>query len=114
MRAWQVSELGHPIDVLKLCDVEQIDNPASGYVQVSIKAVGISFPDVLQCRGEYQIKPQLPWTPGGESAGVVTKIGEGVTDISPGDRVMMLGGGLIEHVNAVSYTHLTLPTNREV
>ena len=50
MRAWQVSELGHPIDVLKLCDVEQIDNPASGHVQVSIKAVGISFPDVLQCR----------------------------------------------------------------
>ena len=50
MRAWQVSELGNPIDVLKLCDVEQIDNPASGHVQVSIKAVGI-FPDVLQCRG---------------------------------------------------------------
>ena len=50
MRAWQVSELGSPIDVLKLCNVEQIDNPASGHVQVSIKAVGI-FPDVLQCRG---------------------------------------------------------------
>ena len=98
MRAWQVSELGNPIDVLKLCDVEQIDNPASGHVQVSIKAVGIYFPDVLQCRGEYQIKPQLPWTPGGESAGVVTKIGKGVTDISPGDRVMMLER-VNEHVN---------------
>ena len=111
MRAWQVSELGNPIDVLKLCDVEQIDNPASGHVQVSIKAVGISFPDVLQCRGEYQIKPQLPWTPGGESAGVVTKIGEGVTGISSGDRVMMLGGGLIEHVNVRSTGLWRIPDN---
>ena len=60
---------------------------------------------------EYQIKPQLPWTLGGESAGVVTKIGKGVTDISPGDRVMMLGGGLIEHVNVRSTGLWRIPDN---
>ena len=102
MRAWQVSKLGNPIDVLELNEVGEISDPIEGHIQVSIQSVGISFPDVLQCRGEYQVKPALPWTPGGESAGIVTKIGDGVTDITPGDRVMMLGGGLIERVNVRS------------
>ena len=102
MRAWQVSQLGNPIDVLELNEVDEISDPIEGHVQVSIQSVGISFPDVLQCRGEYQIKPALPWTPGGESAGIVTKIGDRVTDIALGDRVMMLGGGLIERVNVRS------------
>ena len=52
-----------------------------------------------------------PWTPGGESAGIVTKIGDGVTDIEPGDRVMMLGGGLIERVNVRSTGVWKIPDN---
>tara|TARA_X000000368_G_scaffold71565_1_gene52228 strand:+ start:6973 stop:7947 length:975 start_codon:yes stop_codon:yes gene_type:complete len=111
MRAWQVSQLGNPIDVLELNEVEEISDPIEGHVQVSIQSVGISFPDVLQCRGEYQIKPTLPWTPGGESAGTVTKIGEGVSDIALGDRVMMLGGGLIERVNVRSTGVWKIPDN---
>ena len=111
MRAWQVSQLGNPIDVLELNEVDEISDPIEGHIQVSIQSVGISFPDVLQCRGEYQVKPALPWTPGGESAGIVTKIGDGVTDIEPGDRVMMLGGGLIERVNVRSTGVWKIPDN---
>ena len=62
MRAWQVSQLGNPIDVLELNEVDEISDPIEGHIQVSIQSVGISFPDVLQCRGEYQVKPALPWT----------------------------------------------------
>ena len=111
MRAWQVSQLGNPIDVLELNEVDEVSDPIEGHIQVSIQSVGISFPDVLQCRGEYQIKPALPWTPGGESAGIVTKIGDGVTDIALGDRVMMLGGGLIERVNVRSTGVWKIPDN---
>ena len=74
MRAWQVKELGNPIDVLELNEIPDPPDLQAGEVQVSIQSVGISFPDVLQCRGEYQIKPSLPWIPGGESAGVVNAI----------------------------------------
>ena len=100
MRAWQLHELGDPIEKLELCEIPDPPEPDAGQVTVSIEAVGISFPDVLQCRGEYQIKPPLPWTPGGESSGTVSAIGQNVTSLEVGDKVMMLGGGLIEQVNA--------------
>ncbi len=99
MRAWQLHELGDPREKLQLTEVSEIPEPEAGQVTVSIKAVGISFPDVLQCRGEYQVKPPLPWTPGGESAGVVSAVGSDVTTLKVGDRVMMLGGGLIDRIN---------------
>ena len=99
MRAWQLHELGDPIEKLQLTEVSEIPEPEAGQVTVSIKAVGISFPDVLQCRGEYQVKPPLPWTPGGESAGVVSAVGSNVTTVKVGDKVMMLGGGLIDRIN---------------
>ena len=99
MRAWQLHELGDPIEKLELTEVPDTPKPDVGQVTVSVKAVGISFPDVLQCRGEYQIKPPLPWTPGGESAGIVSAVGQDVTTLEVGDKVMMLGGGLIDQVN---------------
>ncbi len=99
MRAWQLHELGDPVEKLQLTEVSEIPEPEAGQVTVSIKAVGISFPDVLQCRGEYQVKPPLPWTPGGESAGVVSAVGSNVTTVKVGDKVMMLGGGLIDRIN---------------
>ncbi|MEG3585689.1 MAG: NADPH:quinone oxidoreductase family protein, partial [Actinomycetota bacterium] len=63
------------------------------------------------CRGEYQIKPSLPWVPGGESAGVITAIASDVEDFSIGDRVMMLGGGLVEKVNTSSFGLWKIPEN---
>ncbi len=111
MRAWQVKELGNPADVLELNEIPDPPDLQAGEVQVSIQSVGISFPDVLQCRGEYQIKPSLPWVPGGESAGVITATANDVKDFGVGDRVMMLGGGLVEKVNTSSFGLWKIPEN---
>tara|TARA_B100001559_G_C16418828_1_gene584067 strand:+ start:48 stop:1022 length:975 start_codon:yes stop_codon:yes gene_type:complete len=111
MRSWQIEELGNPKNVLKINQIPDPPSPSEGEVQVSIQSVGISFPDVLQCRGEYQVKPRLPWIPGGESAGVVTALGDKVKDFVVGDRVMMLGGGLVEKVNVSSFGIWKIPDN---
>jgi NADPH2:quinone reductase len=60
-----------------------------GEVRVAVHAAGINFPDILMAAGEYQLKPELPFTPGVEAAGVVSKIGETVTGIAAGDRVIV-------------------------
>ncbi len=68
--------------------------PSAGEVRVAIRAAGVSFVDVLTARGEYQFKPPLPFIPGSEYAGVVEALGEGVTHLAVGDRVLgsALGG----------------------
>jgi NADPH2:quinone reductase len=59
-----------------------------------VKACSINFPDVLMIQDLYQFKPQRPYSPGGEVAGVVDALGEGVTNCKLGDRVIaMLGNG---------------------
>lgn len=97
MRAWQVHELGDPIDRLVLDEVEAPE-PKPGGVVVASEAVGLAFPDVLQVRGEYQVKPPLPFVPGSEISGTVVSVGEGVDDGIVGRRVVALGGGLSEQV----------------
>ncbi len=98
MRAWQLHELGEPIEKLAIHEVPDLGPPGPGACRVAIQSVGIAFPDVLQCRGQYQVPTVIPHTPGGESAGQVLEVGEGVSDLAEGDRVMMLGGGLVEQV----------------
>ena len=61
---------------------------AAGEAVVGIKAVGLNFYDTLIIAGKYQTKPPLPFSPGGEFAGVVESVGAGVTDFAPGDRVL--------------------------
>jgi len=97
MRAWQVHELGDPIDQLVRDEVEAPE-PKPGGVVVASEAVGLAFPDVLQVRGEYQVKPPLPFVPGSETAGTVVAVGEGVDEGLVGRRVVALGGGLSEQV----------------
>ena len=67
MRAWRVHELGEPEAVLRL---DEVDAPTAGpgEVLVDVAAASLNFPDVLMCRGEYQVKPPLPFTPGAEVA----------------------------------------------
>ena len=89
MRAWQVTELGEPIDVLRLGEVPE-PVPAPGQVAVRVRAAAANFPDVLMARGHYQVRPPLPFTPGIEVCGDVVAVGEGVTHVVVGDRV--LGG----------------------
>ncbi|HEX6859726.1 MAG TPA: NADPH:quinone oxidoreductase family protein [Caulobacteraceae bacterium] len=59
-----------------------------GKVVLSIKACGVNYPDVLMIQDMYQFKPERPFSPGGEVGGVVEAVGEGVTNVKPGDRVL--------------------------
>ena len=63
-----------------------------GQAVVDVRAAGVNFVDGLMCQGLYQIKFQVPYVPGGEVAGVVSAVGEGVTEASVGDRVMAMCG----------------------
>jgi NADPH:quinone reductase len=62
--------------------------PERDQIRVAIKAIGISYVDVLTAAGKYQVKPPLPFIPGSECAGVVEAVGENVTNVTVGDRVM--------------------------
>jgi len=68
MQAWQVHENGEPGEVMRLADVEQ-PVPGEGQVLLKVRAASINFPDALMCRGLYQTKPPLPFTPGVEICG---------------------------------------------
>ncbi|HVY06815.1 MAG TPA: NADPH:quinone oxidoreductase family protein [Burkholderiales bacterium] len=74
--------------------------PAAGQVVVSVKACGVNFPDTLIIQGKYQFKPELPFSPGGEIAGIVKELGEGVTRVKVGDRVIATNtwGGFAEEM----------------
>lgn len=75
--------------------VEDVPAPPMrpGAVRVKIEAAGINFADLLLVSGQYQEKPPLPFTPGSEAGGVIGEIGDGVTNLKIGDRVMALTGG---------------------
>lgn len=62
--------------------------PSPGEVAIDVQAAGVNFPDVLVIQNKYQFKPELPFTPGSELAGVVRSVGEGVSQFKPGDKVL--------------------------
>ncbi len=74
--------------------------PGKGQVVVSIKACGVNFPDTLIIEGKYQFKPAMPFSPGGEVAGIIKEIGEGVKHVQVGQRVIAFTGwgGFAEEV----------------
>lgn len=88
IKAWQVEAWGEPSS-LKLGSSAAIA-PAVGQVRIRHQAAGLNFFDLLQVRGQYQIKPPFPFTPGAEVAGVIEAVGDGVGQFSVGDRVMAL------------------------
>ncbi len=86
MKALLSKAVGGP-ETLVLEDVaEPVAKP--GQAVVEVKAIGVNFPDVLIIEDKYQFKPERPFSPGGEIAGVVKSVGEGVTNVKPGDRVL--------------------------
>src|SRR5579864_594848 len=114
MRAMQVTQLTGPASALELADVPEPEashpyTPGIG-VLVDVRSAGVSFPEVLQTRGEYQYKPELPFVPGSEVGGVVR---ESTADASvrPGDRVAAFcgQGGFAEVVVAPAYFTFKLP-----
>lgn len=109
MRAIQISELSGP-DALTLVELPEPEashflTPGQGVV-IDVRAAAVSFPDVLQSRGLYQFKPELPFVPGAEVAGEVVEASDG-SGFRPGDRVAALTmlGGMSER--AVAPAHLT-------
>jgi NADPH:quinone reductase len=98
MRALQITELSGPDSALRIVDLPEPEashpmTPGEGVV-VDVKAAGVSFPEVLQTRGQYQVKPDLPFVPGSEVGGIVRSASPGA-GFAPGDRVAafcMLGG----------------------
>ncbi|MEV7200438.1 NADPH:quinone oxidoreductase family protein [Streptomyces griseoluteus] len=68
MQAWQVHENGEPREVMRLAEVER-PTPGEGQVLLRVRAADVNFPDALLCRGQYQIRPPLPFTPGVEICG---------------------------------------------
>ena len=112
MRAMRIENLEGPDRALAPAEVPEPEpshmlTPGSGVV-VDVHAAGVSFPEVLQSRGEYQLKPPLPFVPGSEVAGVVRSAPDGAA-VAPGDRVAAFCalGGFAEV--AVAPEFLTFP-----
>lgn len=90
MKAILCKEYG-PADKLVIEDVPSPEVKGRG-VKVRVKAAGLNFPDTLIIEGKYQLKPTMPFAPGGEMAGEVIDVGDKVTRFKPGDRVAGLTG----------------------
>ncbi|QRF61662.1 NADPH:quinone oxidoreductase family protein [Variovorax paradoxus] len=109
MRAVLCRQFGPPSSLV----VEDVPSPVAGpgRLVVSVKACGVNFPDTLIIQGQYQFKPELPFSPGGEVAGIVKAVGEGVTRFKPGDRVIAATtwGGYAEEVVAEAARTLPMP-----
>src|SRR5579884_1755973 len=103
-----------PIDSLALEEVPD-PKPVAGEVVVGVKACGINFPDLLVVQGKYQFKPTPPFSPGGEVAGVVEAVGQGVTGVRVGDRVIATAayGGIAEKFVADASRVVPLPEGVE-
>tara|TARA_R110002126_G_scaffold47096_19_gene132013 strand:+ start:508 stop:1497 length:990 start_codon:yes stop_codon:yes gene_type:complete len=87
MRAIIARELGPP-ENLEIEDIAPL-TAGPGQVVVDNRAAAVNFPDLLVMEGKYQVRPPLPFSPGKEGAGIVKSIGDGVTALKPGDRVMV-------------------------
>ncbi len=83
----------------------------AGQVVVDVKAASVNFPDLLIIQNKYQFKPPLPFTPGSEVAGLVRQVGEGVTDLKPGDRVQAMTGwgGFAEQIVTAADAAVPIP-----
>ena len=103
MKAWQVSRYGEPRDVLELAEAPR-PAPGPGQLLVRVLAAAANFPDVLLCRGSYQVRPRLPFCPGVELCGEVAEAGPDVTGFAPGDRV--IGGTVLPHGAFAEYAVL--------
>lgn len=89
MKAIRVHEFGGP-EKLVLEEVPD-PKPGAGEVLVEVKSAGVNPFETMMRAGTYAIKPELPWTPGNDGAGIVASVGDGVTDFKKGDRVYIAG-----------------------
>jgi NADPH2:quinone reductase len=111
MRAVVCRELGPP-ERLRL-ETFPAKPLGAGEVRVAIRAAGINFPDILMVAGEYQLKPELPFTPGVEAAGDVVEVDDGVNGVGVGDRVIvrMRHGAYTDEAVVTPSQLMRLPSN---
>ncbi len=109
MRAVLSKAVGGPETLV----VEEVldPTPMKGEVVIEVRAVGVNFPDTLIIEDRYQFKPQRPFSPGGEVAGVVEAVGEGVKTVRKGDRVIAVPGwgGMVERLAVRADTLVPIP-----
>ena len=105
MKALLSTQVGGPETLV----IQDMPSPQAkpGWAVVSVKACGVNYPDVLIIEDKYQFKPPRPFSPGGEISGVVKSVGEGVTHLKVGDRVLgnTGSGGMAEELS-VEASHL--------
>ena len=113
MKAVLCRQFGPPESLV----VEDVSSPrpGPGEAVVSVKAAGVNFPDVLVIQNKYQVKPQLPFSPGSEFAGVVKEVGAGVATVKPGDRVIGFSshGAFAEEVKLEAGKLLPIPAGMD-
>ncbi len=114
MRALRCRQFG-PIDDLVVENVPDPE-PQPGHIVVDVHAAGLNFPDALCVQGLYQFKPETPFTPGQEGAGVVAAVGEGVRHPKVGDRVAFVGlsGGIGEKAHIPAASAIPLPPGADL
>jgi NADPH2:quinone reductase len=97
--------------------LEEIASPEAkkNEVLLQVHAAGVNFPDTLIIEGKYQFKPPFPFSPGGEAAGVITAVGEKVSHLKVGDRVMALTGwgSFAEEVAVPGYNVIPVPPSMD-
>ena len=103
-RAWG------PVDDLKLEELPP-PTPGPGQLVIDVAATGVNYADAIMVAGKYQTRPEFPFSPGLETAGVVTRCGEGVTRFHAGDRVMAIlaYGGFAEQALADEAETFAIP-----
>jgi NADPH2:quinone reductase len=114
MHAWLCE---NPVGVEALAWKEvPTPEPRAGEVRIAVRAASLNFPDLLIVQNKYQVKPPLPFVPGGEYAGVVEAVGDGVTHLKRGDAVAALGatGGFATHAIAPAASVIPLPAGFDV
>ena len=113
MKALQCVELGGPEKLV----VNDVADPeiAEDHIIIEVKSASVNFPDVLMIQGLYQFQPPLPFIPGGESAGVVIEIGDGVEGFNVGDKVFAATGvgGICEKILAHKNNVRPIPENMD-
>ncbi len=109
MKAIRMEKLGGPDDLVMRDLPKPVPGP--GQVRIAVEAAGVNFPDLLIIAGKYQVRPELPFTPGHEVAGTVLETGAGVSHVTPGDRVMatVQTGGYAEETLAEAPSVFRLP-----
>ena len=108
MRACQVGALGEPAEVVRVVERPR-PTPGAGQVLVRVLAAAANFPDVLMCRGEYQVRPPLPFAPGVELCGEVVALGpDAAGGVNVGDRV--LGASVLPHGGFAEYALMAAST----